>query len=89
MTDWQDLIKKTKRFTDEYWFENFNPYYTARKNIDLFLKRNKPELTESYQEVYSNDRYWNEQEKSIKEFCDKEKLNYQIFFHHKGNRGMG
>jgi len=83
LTDWQDLVKKTKGFVDQYWFENFNPYAVARKKIDLFLKRNRPELVEKYQEVYSNDSYWNKEEGDIREFCDKEKVKYRVFFHHK------
>lgn len=82
LTDWQDLVEKTKGFVNEYWFENFNPYYVARKNINQLLKKHRPELIEKYQEIYSKNAYWNEQEKKIRRFCDKEKVNYRVFFHH-------
>ena len=83
ITDWRNIINKTKSFVGEYWFENLNPYFSIRENITKFLKNNKPELIKKYNEIWSGKSdYWNEQEKSIKNFCADNKVICKIYFHH-------
>jgi len=84
LTDWQEIINKTKGFVDEYWFENLNLYPSVRPNIFDFLKKLKPKLVEKYEKIYSGtSSYWDEEEKKIREFCNKNKIKYKIYFHHK------
>ena len=84
ITDWKKLINKTKSFVDEYWFENLNLYPSIKREIYRFLKKNKPELIEKYKDIYSkNSNYWDIEERNIKEFCKKNKINCRIYFHHK------
>ena len=84
ITDWKEIINKTKDFVDEFWFENLNLYPSVRDKIYKFLKKNKPELVEKYKEIYSmKSDYWVIEEKKIKEFCKKNKINCRIYFHHK------
>jgi len=88
LTNWKHLINKTKIFVDEYWFENLNLYPSIKNNIYNLLRKNKPELIEKYQKIYSkNSNYWGNEEKKIKEFCKKNKINYRIYFHHKRKGG--
>ncbi len=83
VTDWQKVIQKTKNFTNGYWFENLNLYFTIQSNVYNFLKKNYPKLTDKYKEIYSGgSNYWDNEEKKIKEFCKKNKINYNIYFHH-------
>ena len=84
ITDWEKIINKTKSFVDEYWFENLNLYPSIKREIYRFLRKNKTELVEKYQKIYSkNSNYWNIEENKIKEFCKKNKVSYKIYFHHK------
>jgi len=84
ITDWQEIIKKTKNFTDEYWFENLNPYFSVQDNIIRFLKKNYPNIVDKYKQIWAGKSdYWNEEEKKIREFCKKNKLVCKIYFHHK------
>lgn len=84
ITDWKALINKTKPFVDEYWFENLNLYPSVRDEIFNFLRKNRPKLEEKYKQIYSkNNNYWNIEENRIKEFCEKNKISYKIYFHHK------
>ncbi|HIE41199.1 MAG TPA: hypothetical protein EYP80_00890 [Candidatus Aenigmarchaeota archaeon] len=77
------MINKTKFFVDEYWFENLNLYSSIQDEIYKFLRKNKPELIEKYQQTYSKESdYWNIEETKIKEFCRKNKINCKIYFHH-------
>ncbi|GAF67208.1 unnamed protein product [marine sediment metagenome] len=84
LTGWQEIINRTKGFVDEYWFENLNLYPSIRGNVYDFLRKHRPNLVEKYKEIYSKDSdYWREEEKKIKEFCRKNKINCRIYFHHK------
>lgn len=83
ITDWQRIINRTKDFVSEYWFENLNPYFSVQPNIINFLKRNKPELINKYQEIWlGKDNYWGIEEKKIKDFCRENKIKCEIYFHH-------
>ena len=84
ITDWGKIINETQSFVDEYWFENLNLYPSIKREIYRFLRKNKTELVEKYQKIYSkNSNYWNIEENKIKEFCKKNKVSYKIYFHHK------
>jgi DNA repair photolyase len=84
ITDWEEIINKTKSFVDEYWFENLNLYPSIKSGIFIFLRKNKPELVEKYKTIYSkNSYYWNIEESKIKEFCKNSKVSCKIYFHHK------
>ena len=53
------------------------------KHCDAFFKKNHPELNGRYREIYKDSRaYWRGMEQEIKNFCQKEKAAYRIFFHH-------
>lgn len=83
ITDWQEVINKTKDFVDEYWFENLNPYFSVQNNIFKFLRKNKPELIDKYKKIWSGkDNYWDKEEKNIGNFCKNNKLVCKIYFHH-------
>jgi len=83
ITDWKEIIKKTKPFVDGYWFENLNLYQSIHDKIYTFLRKNKPELVEKYKDIYSKDNtYWNIEEKNIRKFCKKQKVSCKIYFHH-------
>jgi len=83
VTDWKEVISKTRDFVDEYWFENLNPYFAIRNNIISFLKKNRPGLVQLYNDIWlkKND-YWDRLEKEIGNFCREKKLVGKIYFHH-------
>jgi DNA repair photolyase len=82
ITDWKAIIKATKNYTDEYWFENLNFYPSIKANIYNFLEKVDPKLIDRYKEIYKDDSYWNKVEQAIKQFCKKEKLISKVYFHH-------
>ncbi len=85
LTNCREIINRTKNFVDEYWFENLNLYPSIRGNVYEFLEKHKPKLVEKYKEIYSKgSNYWKEEERKIKDFCQKNKVSYRIYFHHKG-----
>ena len=83
LSDWEELIKRTKLSVDEYWFENLNLYSFIRNNVYNFLRKSDPDLIKTYNQIYfkKND-YWKIVEQKIKDFCAKEKIIGRIYFHH-------
>ena len=84
LTDWKRIITKTKKFVDEFWFENLNLYPSLRYNIFQWLKNHHPELVKEYREIYfTKNNYWDKIEKEIKDYGKKNNLNFKIYFHHR------
>jgi DNA repair photolyase len=84
ITDWEAIISKTKSFVDEYWFENLNFYPSIRNDVYKFLRKYKSQLVQKYKEIYTNGNdYWIIEERRIREFCEKNKIVYRIYFHHR------
>lgn len=83
LTNWRELINKTKNFVDEYWFENLNVYPSIKENVYGFLRKNNPKLLDEYKKIYAkNSDYWGKEGKVIERFCQENKLDCRIYFHH-------
>jgi DNA repair photolyase len=87
LTDWKDIILKTREFADFYMFENLNVFGTVWDSVKIWLKEKHPNLLEKYEDIYfSKGSYWDEVEDEIKKFCIKEKIDFKIYFHHSKER---
>lgn len=83
LTNWQEIIERTKSFVDEYWFENLNLYPSIRYNIFRWLKNKHQKLVKKYWQIYfTKNNYWNQVEKEIKDYGQKNNLDLKIYFHH-------
>jgi DNA repair photolyase len=83
LTDWKGIIAKTKKFVDEYWFENLNLYPSLQDNIFQWLKNHHPKLVKEYQKIYfTKNDYWDQIEREIEKYSEKNHLNFTIYFHH-------
>ena len=86
ITDWKEIINKTKNFVDEYWFENLNLYSSIQENVFDVLERHFKELIPKYKEIYfSKNEYFSNLENNIRLFCKENKIKYEIYFHHGKN----
>lgn len=84
LSDWKGIVQQTKEFVDEFWFENLNLRANNRSRVIQWIKSKHPSLLKKYLFIYSGrSDYWDELEKEIKHFCQKEKINFTIYFHHK------
>ncbi len=84
LTDWKEIIERTKKFIDEYWLENLNLYPSLRNNIFNWLKKYHPELIKKYREIYfTRNNYWQRIEKEIEDYGKENNLNFKIYFHHR------
>jgi len=83
LTDWKEIILKTKHCTNLYMFENLNIRGSIWNSIQTWLKKKHPELLEKYNEIYfTKSNYWNNMEKEIKQFCKEQDVQSKIYFHH-------
>jgi len=82
LTDWKNIIERTKDFVDEFWFENLNLYPSLRYNIFRWLKNCHPQLLSKYRKIYfTKNNYWKSVEKEIENYGKKNKLNFKVYFH--------
>ncbi len=83
LTDWKDIINKTKEYADFYMLENLNVKGNIWNNIKSWLQQKHPELLEKYEKIYfTKNDYWNDVEKEIKGYCLENKIDCRIYFHH-------
>ncbi len=86
ITDWQAIIKQTKDYVDEYWFEFLNLRGGFKFDILNYISSHFPNLYSTYQEIYvDNDKSKLFQlESEIKDYCNKNSIAYQAYFYHEG-----
>lgn len=83
LTDWKDIVRKTKDFTDLYMFENLNIRGTIWNSVKKWLREKHNDLLEEYERIYfTGNSYWDKVEKDIEKFCLAGKVDFKIYFHH-------
>lgn len=82
LTDWEDIIRKTRDYADYFMFENLNITGTVWGSVKRFLEEKHPDLVQEYREIYSDNVYWYVVGEEIKKFCNEEKLDCRMYFHH-------
>ena len=82
ITNIEDIVKATKYYVDEYWFENLKLRGEYKKDILNYIKNNYKELYSKYVDIYFNLNmtYWKDLRIDIKNICNKYNLKYKIFF---------
>ena len=82
ITNIEDIVKATKYYVDEYWFENLKLRGGYKKDILNYIKNNYKELYFKYVDIYFNLNmtYWKDLRIDIKNICNKYNLKYKIFF---------
>lgn len=84
ITDWQQIIKTTKSFVDEYWFENLNLRGDYKQEILKYIEEKYQQYYSNYLEIYQkkNKSYWVKLSNEIETYCQINKLVYHNFFYH-------
>ena len=80
ITNWKRIIDLTRKYTDEFWFENLNLYPSIKGDILRFYNENGIE----YDERNYRTEYLANLEKEIKAYCPDLKIS--IYFNHKSSR---
>ena len=84
ITEWKNIIEKTKCYIDEYWFENLNLRGEYKKDILNYIKEKRPELYSKYIDIYlkKDNSYWTQLSNEIEEYCRKNNIKYINYFYH-------
>lgn len=85
LTDFRELVKKTKSYVDEYWFENLNLRGCYKKTIMDYVLNNHNAIYNIYEKIFNHgdNDFWENLRNEISEFCILEQVQYRIFFYHK------
>lgn len=82
-TEWKKIILETKHCANFYMFENLNVAGSIWNFVKNWLEEKHPDLLEKYECIYFHKSdYWNKIEEEIKQFCEQQKVDYKIYFHH-------
>ena len=85
ITNFKEIVEKSKSFVNEYWFENLNLRGTYKATIMDYINKAYPQYIQIYDELYNKgiEKYWEDLEKEIIKYCDENKIKYTNAFYHK------
>ncbi len=84
ITEWRDIIEKSKNYVDQYWFENLNLRGQYKKDIMDYIAEKYPNYYDRYIEIYikKKNEYWENLAKEIDEYCKNNNIHYVNYFYH-------
>ncbi len=84
ITEWEAIIKETREYINEYWFEDLNLRGAYKYTILKYVEEKYPNVYPMYEETYikRNPQKLINMDNEIKEYCHKNKINYRDYFHH-------
>ena len=84
ITDFKQIIERTKDYVDEYWFENLNLRGVYKPVILNYINKNYPHLSALYNKIYikSDKSYWNDLSLNINEYCKNNNIKFINYFYH-------
>lgn len=84
ITEWKEIIEKSKNYVDEYWFENLNLRGQYKTYIMNYIRDKYPKYYDSYVDIYIKNKkeYWISLSNDINDYCQKNNINYINYFYH-------
>lgn len=84
ITEWKEIIEKSKNYVDEYWFENLNLRGQYKTYIMNYIKNKYPKYYDSYVDIYIKNKkeYWIRLSNEINNYCRKNNIKYINYFYH-------
>ena len=84
ITEWKEIIEKSKDYVDEYWFENLNLRGTYKDEILSYIENKYPKVYPIYEEIYlkRNNDYWKDLAIKINNYCESNNIKYVNYFYH-------
>ncbi len=83
VTDVWAIIERAKSFVDQIWFENLNLRPGYKEDILAYIRARFPQFYTDYLDIYrrGDHSYWDVLREQIIDFCEKNGVSYEIFFH--------
>ena len=84
ITDFREIIDVSKKYIDEYWFENLNLRGGYKTKILCYIQEKYPKLVNEYNDIYikGNKQYWYDLSKEIQSYCENNHIKYVNYFYH-------
>lgn len=84
ITDYKEIVSRTKSFVDVYWFENLNLRGGYKLKILKYIYKNYSDKQDIYDEIYNknNKEYWGLLRDEINEYCEESGIEYKNYFYH-------
>lgn len=84
ITEYKEIIEKTRSFVDEYWFENLNLRGEYKASILKYINEKYPQHIELYKQIYlkRNKDYWDELAEELEVYCTERSIIHTNFFYH-------
>lgn len=84
ITDYQEIIEKSRLFVDEYWFENLNLRGEYKAWVLRYINEKYPQYAVLYKQIYveGDKSYWNKLAEEIEVYCTERSIIYTNFFYH-------
>lgn len=84
ITDYKEIIEKSRLFVDEYLFENLNLRGEYKAWILRYINEKYPQYADLYKQIYvkGNKDYWDELAEEIEAYCAEHSIIHTNFFYH-------
>ncbi|MDR2909747.1 MAG: radical SAM protein [Bacteroidales bacterium] len=84
ISDYKEIIERTKGFVDYYGFENLNLRAGYKYRVLNIIKEKYNHLYNSYIDIYQkkSSSFWNELEMEIIKYCKDNKIECKMWFYH-------
>lgn len=84
ITNYRDIIEKTKAFINEYWFENINLRGSYKYKILNYIKEKYPKYYSYYNKIYleNDNSYWESLAFEINKYCIEQGVDFKNYFYH-------
>lgn len=84
ITDFKEIVEKSRVFVDEYWFENLNLRGEYKSQILKYISEKYPQYTDLYRQIYVDGKkdFWDELAQEIEVYCKEHAIIHTNFFYH-------
>lgn len=87
ITDWKQIIEKTKNYVDCFMFENLNMHGTISMDVYNWIEEHHSKLLDKYKSIHKAKRaFWDNMAIEIKQFCINKGIEFKMYFDHTKQR---
>ena len=82
ITDFVEIIDRTRDYVDSYWFENLKLKACCRYRVRNYIRKRHRMLEPLYQDIYDlkDFGYWSGLKEQIETYCVENSIDYRLYF---------